>query len=55
MAPVSAAKRQQKQRVLLKEIGKYDHYKIRNAAYNRKYNEKRKNEFKNLLKEESQN
>ena len=52
MAPVSAAKRQQRQRVLLKEIGKYDHYKIRNAAYNRKCNGKRKNEFKNLLKEE---
>ena len=52
MAPVSAAKRQQKQRVLLREIGKYDHYKIRNAAYNRKYNKKRKDGFKNLLKEE---
>ena len=37
---------------MLKENGRYDGYKKRNAAYNRKYNEKKKNEFKNLLKEE---
>ena len=52
MAPVSTAERQQKWRALLKENGKYDDYKKRNAAYNRKYNEKKKSEFKNLLKEE---
>ena len=37
---------------MLKENGKYDDYKKRNAAYNRKYNEKKKNEYKNLLEEE---
>ena len=52
MAPVSTAERQRKWRALLKENGKYDDYKKRNAAYNRKYNEKKKSEFKNLLKEE---
>ena len=52
MTPVSAAERKPKRRALLKENGKYDDYKKRNAAYNRKYNEKKKNEFKNLLKEE---
>ena len=30
--------------------GKYNDYKKRNAAYNRKCNEKKKNEFKNLFK-----
>ena len=52
MAPVSAAERQQKRRALLKENGKCDDYKKRNAAYNKWYNEKKKNEFKNLLKDE---
>ena len=52
MAPISAAEKQWKWRALLKENGKYGDYKNRNAAYNRKYNEKKKNEFKNLLKEE---
>ena len=55
MAPVSAVERQQKRRALLKENGKcdvYKKYKKRNAAYNRWYNEKKKNEFKNLLKDE---
>ena len=52
MAPASAAETEPKQRALFKEKGKYDDYKKRNAAYNRKFNEKKKNEFKNLLKEE---
>ena len=52
MSPVSEAERQQKRRALLKENGKCDDYKKRNAAYNRWYNEKKKNEFKNLLKDE---
>ena len=50
MTPVYAAERKPKRRALLKENGKYDDYKKRNAAYSRKYNEKKKNEFKNLLK-----
>ena len=52
MTPASAAETEPKQRALFKEKGKYDDYKKRNAAYNRKFNEKKKNEFKNLLKEE---
>ena len=36
MATVSAAERQWKQRALLKENGKYDDYKKRNAAYRKK-------------------
>ena len=52
MTPASAAETEPKQRALFKEKGKYDDYKKRNAAYNRKFNEKKKSEFKNLLKEE---
>ena len=50
MAPVCTGERQRKWRALLKENGKYNDYKKRNAAYNRKCNEKKKNEFKNLFK-----
>ena len=46
MAPVSAADRQLKWRALLKQYGKFDDYKKRNAAQNRKTMRKRKMNLK---------
>jgi len=53
MPPVSAAERQRKRRLKLKEEGIYEQYKVKNAQYSRTYHLKQKNDLKMLPKEES--